>query len=373
MHIVFAGGGTGGHLFPGLAVAQEIRAACAAARITFCGPGREWEVAPVRAAGYQYCRVAAAPLRASPLGLFRAICSNGLGYRRARGMLRADPPDIVVGLGGYSSVPLGLAAAQSGIPLLLIEPNFVPGRANALLARWASTVCLAFPEAAEQFPVAAHCVTTGNPVRRAIIERAEARGTTQDKTARRLLLVLGGSQGAQTLNHAFLEALPKTAASLVGWQIVHQTGSADRDWVREAYAEADMRATVEPFLYDMAELYSRANLAVTRGGATTLAELAVAGVPAVVLPYPRATAKHQWRNAQAFDRAGAAVVVEDRPEPGRTAANLAASLLPMVKLPALRREMSRAMRALGRPDASAAVAHEVLDTVMSTGCMALTA
>ncbi len=361
MHIMFAGGGTGGHLFPGLAVAEAVARREPAARISFCGTGKEWERTQVAAAGYDYHSLPAAPLVASPLGVLRAIYSNGVGYRAARRIIESALPDVVVGLGGYSSLPLGLAAARLGVPLVLLEQNLIPGRANRWLARWAATVCVSFDESAEQFSVRPRIVATGNPVRAAIIdasaERANAASQFRDTSP--LLVILGGSQGAHSINQHVVESLGRVAGYLADWQIIHQTGAKDADWVRAAYAAVGLNCDVRPFISDMADVYRRATLAVARAGATTLAELAVAGVPAILLPFPFAAANHQWHNAQAFGRAGSAIVVDDRPEPGRSATALVSGLMPLLRLPELRREMRLSMLKIAQPSAASAIVDEI--------------
>jgi UDP-N-acetylglucosamine--N-acetylmuramyl-(pentapeptide) pyrophosphoryl-undecaprenol N-acetylglucosamine transferase len=358
---MFTGGGTGGHLFPGLAVAKELARRLPESRFTFCGTGKDWECKQVADAGFAYRMLPAAPLVASPMGLIRALYSNGIGYRAARRLIADGQPTVVVGLGGYSSVPLAVAAARQGVPLVLLEQNVVPGRANRWLARWAQTVCVSFADAAEHFSVRPRIVETGNPVRADIIESAAARAdqAIQFRDTDPLLVVLGGSQGAHTINGFVTESLPKIATSLKDWQVIHQTGAKDAEWVRAAYESHQLRAEVLPFIGDMADVYRRATLAVARAGATTLAELAVAGVPAVLLPYPFAASNHQWHNAQAFGRSGAAIVVYDRPEPGRTTAALVSAVAPLLRLPELRREMRLAMLTLARPDAASTVIAEI--------------
>ncbi len=362
IHIMFAGGGTGGHLFPGIAVADELLRRETSARVTFCGSGRDWEREQVTRAGYDYHAHTAAPLVGSPMGVLRAIYANGVGYRRARRTIRQQRPDVVVGLGGYGSVPIGLAAARLGVPLVLLEQNLIPGRANRLLSRWAARVCLAFEDSEHPFRCRARTIVTGNPVRSAILDLAAAAdsSTHVDRSERPTLLIFGGSQGAHSLNRLIVQSLPRIAKQLIGWRVIHQTGAKDGQWVREAYAAAGIDADVRPFIHDMADAYSRASLAICRAGATTLAELAAVGVPAILLPYPLAAANHQWHNAQYFGRAGAAVVIEDRPDTAHVAATLTSSLLPLLKLPALRAEMRGAMRQLARPSAASNVVAELL-------------
>jgi UDP-N-acetylglucosamine--N-acetylmuramyl-(pentapeptide) pyrophosphoryl-undecaprenol N-acetylglucosamine transferase len=365
LHIMFTGGGTGGHLFPGLAVARELARRSPESRVTFCGTGKDWERKQVADAGFDYRTLPAAPFVASPMGLLRALYSNGIGYRAARRLIVTDSPTVVVGLGGYSSVPLAVAASRHGVPLVLLEQNVIPGRANRWLARWAVAVCISFEDSADHLSVRPRIAVTGNPVRADIIDASTARAESaiQSRDADPLLLVLGGSQGAHSINRFVTESLPKLTDFLADWQIVHQTGAKDVEWVRAAYETHKVRADVVPFINDMADVYRRATLAVARAGATTLAELAVAGVPALLLPYPFATANHQWHNAQAFGRAGAAIVVDDRPEPGRTTSALVSAIAPLLRLPELRREMRLAMLKLARPDAVDAVVTEILSAI----------
>jgi UDP-N-acetylglucosamine--N-acetylmuramyl-(pentapeptide) pyrophosphoryl-undecaprenol N-acetylglucosamine transferase len=263
---------------------------------------------------------------------------------------------------------LGLAAARLDIPLVLLEQNVIPGRANQLLSRWAALVCVAFDVTGEHLAAQARTVSTGNPLRGSI-ERAAAQvaRATLTRDARPTLLVLGGSRGAHNINLYMTAALAKVAPALGPWQVIHQTGTRDLDEVRAAYSEASIAADVHAFIEDMAAVYSCASVAICRAGATTLAELAVMGIPAILIPYPLAAANHQWHNAQAFARRGAAVVVEDRPEPGRSVASLVASLLPLVKIDELRSEMRRAMQGSGRLGASALVASEILELVGARG------
>ncbi len=360
-HIMFAGGGTGGHLFPGLAVAEELARGNANTKISFCGTGKDWEQKQVARAGFEYHTLPSAPLIGSPMGLLRALYSNSIGYRAAYRLLLAERPSVVVGIGGYSSLPLGLAAARLGLPLVLLEQNVIPGRANRWLARWASTICVSFAETAEVLSVRPRVIATGNPVRSAIVaaskDRTEQANLIRDTDP--LLVVLGGSQGAHSINCLIPELLPEITPHLTDWQIIHQTGMKDGEKVRAAYADHRLRAEVVPFISDIEDVYCRATLAIARAGATTLAELAVSGVPAILLPYPFATANHQWHNAQAFGRAGAAIVVDDHPEPGRTTAVLTSAVTPLLRLPELRREMRLAMQNLARPDAVNMVVSEI--------------
>jgi UDP-N-acetylglucosamine--N-acetylmuramyl-(pentapeptide) pyrophosphoryl-undecaprenol N-acetylglucosamine transferase len=362
LHILFAGGGTGGHLYPGIAVAEELVARAPCCRISFCGTGREWERATVTRNGYDYHGVRAAPLVASPMGLLRALYSNGVGYRAARRWVRSAQPNVVVGLGGYASLPLCLAASRQNSMLVLLEQNVVPGRANRLLARWATVVCTMFDESEEYFSNRSAIVHTGNAVRRSIVVQAAERAheATQFRDIDPVLVVLGGSQGAHGVNQFVTDILPSLAPHLSDWEVIHQTGDRDIAMVRAAYDSWQIRCKVVPFIEDIAAVYSRATLAIARAGATTLAELAVSGIPAVLLPYPHASANHQWHNAQAFGRAGAAIVLEQRQGSTGLTAPPVSPIVQLLRVPELRRDMRLAMLRLGRPGASASIALQIL-------------
>src|SRR5262245_14550287 len=362
LRILFAGGGTGGHLFPGIAVAEALVDRAPGCGVSFCGTGRDWERTTVARNGYDYQGVRAAPLVASPVGLLRALYSNGVGYRSALRWVRSVRPDVVVGLGGYASLPVCIAAIRQNSTLVLLEQNVVPGRANRLLARWAAAVCTMFAESEEYFSSRASIMHTGNPVRGSIVARAAGRAyeATQFPDAHPVLVVLGGSQGAQGVNQIVIDMLPSLAPHLADWEVIHQTGSRDVAMVRAAYDSRRIRCTVVPFIEDIASVYSRATLAIARAGATTLAELAVSGIPSVLLPYPHATSNHQWHNAQAFGRAGAAIVLEQRQGSGRWITPPVSPVVQLLRVPELRREMRLAMLQLGRPGASASVAAHIL-------------
>jgi UDP-N-acetylglucosamine--N-acetylmuramyl-(pentapeptide) pyrophosphoryl-undecaprenol N-acetylglucosamine transferase len=240
---------------------------------------------------------------------------------------------------------------------VLLEQNIVAGRATRWLSRRASLACVSFPETADELARAVTVCVTGNPVRRPIAsmracDRRPAGGL-------RTLLVLGGSQGAQAVNQAMLESVAALRASLADWRIVHQTGLEQAESVARRYRELRVSAVVRPFFDDLPDWYRVADLAVARAGATTLAELACAGVPALLVPYPHAARDHQWHNAQAFAAAGAARVIFQRSHPALTAAELSRNLLEVVDSAGIRDRMGQAMHRLARPGAAAAVVEHV--------------
>lgn len=378
-NIVFAGGGTGGHLFPGLAVAEELAAKVPSMRITFAGSGKPFERHHVSAAGFEYY---ALPCRPLPRGsdrmrvreAFSFVVENVAGYLAAKRFLAEEQVDAVVGLGGYASVPMGRAAARRRIPLALLEQNIVLGKANRWLARSARLVCTSFDETESQFNVRCPVRMTGNPIRSSTPNargrlptclRDQAGWQPAPHSARPTLLVLGGSGGARALNENVPRALYKIRDSLSGWQILHQSGEADLETTRELYRKFALDATVEAFWSDLPQIMAASSVAVCRAGGTTLAELAAAGVPAVLLPYPHAADDHQRRNAEVFARAGGAIVVDQRELAGRLDDYLAETISGIVIDDRRRDLMSSAMQGLARPHAAAHVASLVWSLVSS--------
>jgi UDP-N-acetylglucosamine--N-acetylmuramyl-(pentapeptide) pyrophosphoryl-undecaprenol N-acetylglucosamine transferase len=274
----------------------------------------------------------------------------------AQALLPSCHASLVIGLGGFASVPVVWAARLAGIPLVLLEQNVVPGRATSWLCRSANLTCLGFSDAARRLPRSAAHAVTGNPVRGSIAAMA---AEAANEGARRSLVVLGGSQGSVALNEAFLSSVERMPAPLSGWRIVHQTGVRDADHVRRRYEACGTSAEVASFFDDPVQLYRDAGLAVSRAGALTLSELACAGVPAVLIPYPKAIRNHQRLNAYTFEHIGAARVVRQSRDPEKTTAHLQEELAALLPNSDLRSRMARAMRSLARPDAASIVADEV--------------
>jgi len=338
--IVLAGGGTGGHIFPALALAEAIRKAEPDAQVRFVGTARGLETKYVPAAGYPLDLVPSAQVTGR--GLWRGLTGmvtalRGVGVARAQ--LRARRADLVIGVGGYASVGAVAAAITLGIPTALLEPNALPGRANRVLGRFARRVFVAFEDAIPYFP-RGRAVLTGRPVR--ALPRAAARA---DDGATRLV-VTGGSQGARSINRAIAAALPRLA-QISGLAIAHQTGPADLEETRAAYASAHLRSEVEPFFEDMPERIAHADLVVARSGGT-VAEICVAGVASVLVPYPFAADDHQMANARELERAGACAVVPD----AQAQLRLGSLVVELLRDPARRARMAEAALRRGRPNAA---------------------
>jgi len=356
LHIAFSGGGTGGHLFPGLAVAEELVRRAPRARITFAGSGKALERRETAAAGFQYIALPCRPLprRARDTGTFLAKTIAGM-FAAGR-FLGRNNVTVVVGLGGYASVPAARAAGRRGLPLLLMEQNAVPGRATRWLARRASLVCTAWPQAQLQIRCRCPVCVTGTPVRRAF-------GATENTPAagQRQLLILGGSGGARSVNENLPVALGKIRSPLDRWKIVHQSGERDLEMTRELYRKLALPATVTAFIADMPDVLRRSDLVICRAGGATLAELAVAALPAVLLPYPHATDDHQRCNAELYAGSGAAVMLDQRQVSGRFDDHLACAISELVIDRHRRRRMSAAAGRLARPHAARHVAQNILE------------
>src|SRR6266404_4628947 len=299
---MIAGGGTGGHLFPGIAVAEAARRRDPDGAILFVGSERGLEARVVPSAGFVLEALPTTPLRGrGARDRVRAIAGLAAGVGRARGVIRRFAPDAIVGLGGYASAPAVIAGRLAATPIVLLEQNARPGLTTRLLARFADRVCVSFPESAAAF-AAGKAVVTGNPVRWRAADGAVASSSvaSPETTAggRGLaLLIFGGSAGARTLNLAG-PALAAALADVPGLSIVHQTGAEAEASVRAAYAAVGIRADVRPFIADMGAAYAAADVVVCRAGATTIAELAALGKPAILVPYPYAADDHQRANAE---------------------------------------------------------------------------
>lgn len=362
MRLAIAGGGTGGHLFPGLAVAELARDSGAAEAIVFFGAERGIESWAVPKAGFE---LVAEPLhglvRTGIATGVRAIVEMASATLRARRQLRARGTDVVLGLGGYASAPAVLAARSLGVPVVLLEQNRKPGISNRGLGRLATRVCTSFESTVTCFP-AGKAACTGNPLRRGFDERPPYRATARD-----LLLVFGGSGGARSLNRAVVAALAELAApasapnepagGIVLPKILHQVGKPFVDEIRGAYAAAGVDAEVVAFIDDMRSVYARAKFAVCRAGATSIAELIATGTPSVLVPLPTSAGGHQLENAREMESFGASRVVVDDAECART---LATTLRELLASESTLFSMAERAAACGRPGA----AGRVLETLL---------
>jgi len=344
--ILIAAGGTGGHLFPGIAVADELRRRDAHTRVVFVGTPRGLESRLVPRSGYELVLLPILPLNAVGWWrMLRGLVALPWGLARSLALVIRERPAAALGVGGYAGGPVVLAAALLGVRTVILEPNARPGLTNRVLRRFVDRAACAYEEARRDF--GRKGVVTGNPVRGgfAVLPGKEHRPPLA-------LLAFGGSQGSRVLNQALVAALPRLPGP-DRLRIVHQTGEAMREEVARAYAGAGRPAEVLAFLDDMEARFAAADLVLSRSGATTCAELTVSGKAAVLVPFARAADDHQRTNARALEVAGAARVLEEKDLSGES---LGGVLSEVLHEPERIKSMEEAARRLGRPDAAARVA-----------------
>jgi len=360
MRVIIAAGGTGGHLFPGLAVAEELKTRDALTEVVFVGTeyGIEARVVPKEGYPIKFLRAegfagvsAEKKIKAMVKGFFSIIDS----YR----IIKAVRPDIVIGLGGYASGGILFVAFLMSIPTMILEQNSIPGLTNKILGRFVNSICITYQESSSSFP-RAKTFLTGNPIRMQVLK-----GSTE--SAYRLfslekglfaIFVFGGSSGAKSINMALVDALPYLYDLRDKIQFLHQTGLRDYEYIRDAYRKSGFKGTITPFIYQMGEAYAVADIVISRAGATTLSELTALGKPALLIPYPYAAGNHQELNAKKLLEMDAAKMMLDRELKGET---LAQHIRELYMNETMRIEMHRNSRALGRPEACS----KIVDLAMS--------
>ncbi len=363
MRLLVAGGGPGGHLFPGIAVAEEFLSRDSANEVLFVGTERGIETRAVPAAGYRLELISAAGIRGKgTISQLKGAAMMLYGYAQSRKVLKAFHPDLVLGVGGYASLPMVLAARGMQIPRFIHEQNAIPGMTNKLLARFADRVFITLDESARFFPQDT-TMLTGNPLRRQILDMAEQirhDGRTVDNGQRLRLFVFGGSQGAHAINTAMMAALPALADLADRLEICHQTGENDCTAVGDAYRASGMTATAHPFIGDMAAEYRKADLIICRAGATTIAEVTACGKPCLFIPYPHAVDDHQRRNAEALLKNGAAEMLLERElSPQHLVETITGLAGNREKL----NQLGSNARAVGRTDAGKVIVDRMLDRI----------
>ncbi|HEY2664705.1 MAG TPA: undecaprenyldiphospho-muramoylpentapeptide beta-N-acetylglucosaminyltransferase [Candidatus Binataceae bacterium] len=352
MRVIVAGGGTGGHLFPAIAVGDEIMRQRPEAEVLFVGTSAGMEAKWFLSRSYKYELFDVHGVRGHGLAE-RAIAIRefALALWLSGSLLRRFRPNLVIAAGGYASTPVGAAAIVSRIPLVLLEQNARPGLSNRLLWRFAKKICVAFPEFAAGFSPA-KVVVTGNPIR----FRIEP-GRSHSPADPIQILVLGGSSGAHRLNLGVVNAFRKWENTVIKLRVTHQTGEADRDAVQTAYDEYGVGAGVSPFIENVAQAMSCADLIVARSGGNTVSEVALAGKPAIFVPYPFHRDQQQLHNARVLERAGAARIVLDDAQLGD---NLLGAIETLVSDRRQLTEMGLAARTVARPEAAERVAQVCL-------------
>lgn len=358
MTIIIAAGGTGGHLYPGVALAREFLRKDPSTTIRFVGTTRGIEGKVLPHEGFALDYITALPLMGLSLRQrLAALLSLPKGLWQSLNLLRRHHADLVLAIGGYTSPPVVLAACLLRIPRVILEPNAYPGMANKMLAPLAKRVFVAF-DATARFFKPSKVRAFGAPIRQEFLESSipmtPAEGVTNGKT----LLVFGGSGGAHAINVAMMKALPlmyKNATLRSGLAVIHQTGQNDYEQVKACYESAGIEVQVMPFLFDMPRALRAADLVVSRSGAMTLAELTACGKSSILIPLPHAIYQHQAHNAAVLEKAGAALVIPQAELTGETLADVIGTLF---RDPYRLRQMGERSRALGRTDSAEAIVRE---------------
>jgi UDP-N-acetylglucosamine--N-acetylmuramyl-(pentapeptide) pyrophosphoryl-undecaprenol N-acetylglucosamine transferase len=366
LRVLMAAGGTGGHIFPALAVAEALRDRWRSSEesgpgerdlvIAFLGTGRGMESRLVPEAGFRLHVIPAAGLKGiHGVQRLRNLLVLPHSLLRTAAFLEEFRPDVVLGMGGYLAGPAMLEAALKRVPTILVEPNAVPGLTNRLLARFVRKAAVAFEETEAFFPRKAEL--TGNPVRKRFYSILP-----KDHTPPFTFLILGGSQGSSAINQAVIASLPILKSHACPLSFIHQTGERDYNEVRQAYLDWEISAEVHSFVRDVPGAFSRADVVISRSGAAAVAELAAAGKASLLVPFPYASDNHQLANATALARAGAALIV---PQAELTGQRLADEIVRLVgDVPKLQ-QMERAARALARPGAATEIADLIVNLALN--------
>jgi UDP-N-acetylglucosamine--N-acetylmuramyl-(pentapeptide) pyrophosphoryl-undecaprenol N-acetylglucosamine transferase len=372
-NFVIAGGGTGGHIYPGIALAREIEQRFTEWKVIFVGTEKGLEAKIVPREGFQFKTLDVAGLKGT--GLLQKL-KTGLKlpfsiYQAIR-LLKELNPVGVLGTGGYASGPVVYAAYLMRIPTVILEPNIYPGLANRILGRSVGKIAICFAETEKFFPKG-KTVLTGNPVRREIVEAGKTAlpeigpftpsiplETAKPDVSKMTILIFGGSQGAHTINMAVVETLPY----LIPWKdsihLIHQTGEADFEQVTKGYRQARFSGEIQKYIDSIPQVYARSHLVVCRAGATTVAELTACGKPAILIPYPYAIYNHQELNARSLAKAGAAEMILNRDLSGKV---LAEHILTFIKNPDRLNEMHNQSKMLGKADATERLLNEILQVI----------
>jgi len=360
MRVIIAGGGTGGHLFPGLAIAEEFKRRNEMTEIIFVGTehGIEARVVPKEGYPIKFLR-AEGIMGVSVKKRISAMAKMTLSFLDSYRIIKQVRPDLMIGVGGYASGAIMFIAAFMSIPSVILEQNCIPGFTNKVLGKLVDAICITYQESISFFPKE-KTFLTGNPVRMHILRGSRESGYRFFSLEENLftVFVFGGSLGAKSINKAVIDSLRYLDDLKDKIQFLHQTGSRDYEYIRNAYRELAFRGMIIPFIYQMGEAYAVSDIVVSRAGATTLAELTALGKPAILIPYPYATGHHQESNARKLFDMGAAKMILDSELSGES---LAHAIRELYDNEAMRTEMQKHGRVLGRPEAC----EKVVDVSMS--------
>ncbi len=363
MRLIFAGGGTGGHLLVGLGIAEEVKTQFPDSKILFLVTGKDLEIRCVSKSGFEAFPLNASPWKKSITHIPKFIFGHFKGIFRSLKTIKRFDPDVVIGLGGYSSVPPLVAALLHGVPYVLLEQNVIPGKANRLMARWAKGVYSHFQASNSELRTPNGVFeVTGTPIRKDILntDREEAAKTLKLSPSKKTLLVMGGSQGAKSINEVIIQCLPELEKLSQTLQIIHCTGESDYERVKAYYSKRKINAFVCGFLDNMGAAYSLADLVICRAGATTIAEVTAVGVPAVFVPYPYASENHQYWNAKAIAEKGGGIIIEEAELTPQRLLQVTSEILQDDKK---RLKMKNISKSLGKPDATAVIVNLICRTI----------
>ncbi len=363
LRVVIAGGGTGGHLFPGIAIAQEFLAKNAKNNVLFVGTGKPFEISILSETGFAHKRITAEGFKGR--GVWHQLVSIlkvPKGVIESMLILKGFKPHIVIGVGGYSAGPVAMGAWLLGIKIVLHEQNILPGITNRILSRFADRICVSFAETIMGV-TPKKIRLTGNPVRKEIVQCAETLKNTNIKASKKekkfTILILGGSQGAHSINMALLEAL-EHLENRENIFFVHQTGAQDETQVKQSYDKNGIENDTRAFFKDMARQYQNADLIICRAGATTVAEIKAIGKGVIFIPFPFAADNHQVFNARSLEKAGAAEMIFEKDLSGKV---LAERINYYVQRPETLQLMALRSRALGRVDAASMIVDDCYELI----------
>jgi UDP-N-acetylglucosamine--N-acetylmuramyl-(pentapeptide) pyrophosphoryl-undecaprenol N-acetylglucosamine transferase len=366
VRVLITGGGTGGHVFPAIAVADALRRAAPQVELLFVGGARGFEARAAAEAGIPFHAVPARGLLGSRwLSVPAILWTTVRGVFASLAVMRRFRPDVIFATGGYVSGAVAVAGWLLRCPIVLHEQNSIPGLTNRLLSRIAQEVHLNTPAARRHFPRRSHLKLSGNPIRRSVLQGdpGHAQQIFRLERGRRTVLIFGGSQGARSLNRAAVSAIQRLGTR-EDLQFILQTGPRDHSWVAQRLRGSGMPVEVRAFIDEMGDAYSLADLVVARAGAMTLAEITACGKASVLVPYPYATHNHQESNARSLMDAGAAVMILDRALQGDV---LAGQISKLIDTPRKLREMSANALRLARPNAAEKIAAALLRFVPAEG------
>ena len=351
LRIIVAGGGTGGHLFPGIAIAQEFRHRNPATSIIFVSTGNPLERTVLGKAGFELACITATGIKGRGIwNQIKSMIKIPIGILESRQIIKKFDPDLAIGLGSYSAGPVIIGAWLKRIPTVVHEQNILPGITNRILSRFAKRIYTSFEHSGSRLNPA-KVLWTGNPVRRELLADAEGRQINKEDTTVRdpfTVLIIGGSQGAHRVNMVVIEALQRLKDT-EHLYFIHQTGEADAQTVGEAYGRTGVRCLVQPFFDNMAELYHQADLLICRAGATTIAEKTALGKAVIFIPFPYAADNHQVFNAGSLADEGAAEMIIEKDLDEKI---LSEKIAYYAAHPAALREMAAKARRFGKPDAA---------------------